>query len=719
MTYMPTRRLMLKAGLAAGGGLLIGLRLPSGRMAEAAASEAPFAPNAFIRIAPDNTITFIMGHVEVGQGVYTSCAMLLAEELEVGLDQVAVQHAPPDNALYADPSLGEQATGGSTTTLSSWEPLRKAGAAARMMLIAAASERWRVNPASCTADHGSVRHEGSGRRLTYGELATNAAAQPVPKDVPLKPASAFRLIGTPQKRLDTPGKVNGSLKFGIDIMVPGMKFGTVAASPVIGGKLVSIDEATARAVPGVRDIVKLDDVVAVVGDHMWAALSGLRAANPRWDDGPNGEVSSAGIVQALAQASEGEAVVAKSVGDAPGAIGGGAKKLEALYQLPFLSHAPMEPINTTIQVRADGAEVWVGTQVPPRAQAVVAKVTGLKPEQVTINNNYMGGAFGRRLDIDSIEQAARIAKNLPYPVKLVWSREEDIQHDLYRPYYYDKVSAALDANGRIVGWRHRTTCSSVMARWLPAGMQQNGKLDPDTVEAAVETPYAFGAQLNEFVHHESPGVITAWWRGVGPTHNVFVVESAMDELAFAAGADPVEFRRRHIGKDKRGLGVLNLVAEKSGWGQPLPRGTGRGVILQFAFNSWLAAVLEVSVSDKGEIALHQAHVAVDVGPVVNPDTLAAQVQGGLIFGLSMAMYSEITHSKGRVDQSNFHDYRVLRINEAPKVDVHIVENSTAPIGGIGEAGTAAAAPVLANAIFAATGRRLRRIPFATGQLTAA
>jgi len=720
MTHIASRRNFLKIGAALGGGLIIGLRVPGNARAEAAGAAdtaGQFAPNAFVRIAPDNTITLIMSHTEVGQGVYTSASMLIAEELEVGLDQITPMHAPPDNALYADPNLGEQATGGSTSTLSGWEPLRKAGATARTMLVNAAAAQWNVDAANCTAERGVVHHAPSGRSLTYGQLASAAASQPAPKDVPLKPASAFKLIGTPAKRIDTPGKVNGSLKFGIDVQVPGMKIGTVAASPVLGGKLVAIDEAAARAVPGVRDVVKLDNAFAVIGDHYWAAVTGLRAAAAQWDDGPHGGVDSDAILKGLADASNNDGVDAKKQGDATAAIAGAAHTVEAVYQLPFLAHAPMEPINTTLHIRPDGADLWVGTQVPPRAQAAVAKAAGLKPEQVQVHNQYMGGAFGRRLDIDSIEQAAAIAKNLPYPVKLIWSREEDIQHDLYRPYYYDRVSAGLDANGKIAGWTHRTTASSVMARWFPAGMTNDGKLDPDTVEGALETPYVIPAQRNQYVRHESPGVTTAWWRGVGPTHNIFVVESFIDELAAAAGVDPVEFRRRNLRNEPRAHTVLDLVAKESGWGTPLPSGIGRGVALQFAFNSWLATVAEVAVTSRGEVQLRQVHVAADVGPVVNPDTLAAQLQGGLIFGLSMAMFSEITHTKGRVDQSNFHDYRVLRINEAPKISVHIVTNPTAPIGGVGEAGTAAAAPALANAIFAATGRRLRRIPFGTGQLS--
>jgi isoquinoline 1-oxidoreductase beta subunit len=725
MIDTPSRRAVLKAGLAAGGGLIIGVHLPRTAMAalgdrtqaSAPLPQTTFAPNAFIRIAPSGQITFLMSHTEVGQGIYTSACMLIAEELEVGMDQVQPEAAPPNAALYSDPELGEQATGGSTSTKTSWVPLRQAGAAARLMLVQAAAQRWGVPAASCTASRGMITHAASGRALGYGALATDAARMPVPPNVALKDPSTFTLIGTKAHRLDAPGKVNGSTIFGIDVTVPGMKIATVAASPVIGGKLRAIQEDAARRVSGVRDIVRLDNAVAVIGDHMWAAISGLREAAPVWDDGPHAGINTHDIVQALADASNSPGYRAKNEGDATAAIAGAAKRLDAIYQLPFLSHSPMEPINATVHIRPDGADLWVGTQVPVRAQAIVASVAGLKPDQVIVHNQYMGGAFGRRLDIDGIEQAARIAKQVNYPVKVIWTREEDVQHDLYRPYYYDRVSAGIDAQGHIVGWSHRTTGSSVMARWAPEGMQGDGKLDPDAVEAATETPYKFQNQTNEYVRAESPGVITAWWRGVGPTHNIFVVEGFVDEMAALAGVDPVEFRRRMLGHDPRALAVLNLVAEQSGWGSKLPKGTGRGVVLQYAFGTYLAAVLQTTVTEHGEIQLKQIHAVVDCGPVVNPDTLEAQVQGGLLFGLSMAMYSEITHAHGRVEQSNFHDYRVLRINETPPVSVHIVHNPAAPIGGIGEAGTAAAAPLLANAIFAATGRRLRRIPFGLGQLT--
>jgi isoquinoline 1-oxidoreductase beta subunit len=507
--------------------------------------------------------------------------------------------------------------------------------------------------------------------------------------------------------------------FGIDVKVPGMGIGTVAASPVKGGKVLQMDEAAARKVPGVRDVVRLDDVVAVIGDHMWAAKQGLQAANIVWDDGPNVNVSTATMIQALHDASQNTGVIAKQEGDPAKAIAASAKKLDVIYQLPFLSHAPMEPINTTLHVRPDGAELWVGTQVPARAQAAVAKETGLPLDKVVVHNQYMGGAFGRRLDVDSISQAARIAKHVSYPVKLIWTREEDMQHDYYRPYYYDRVSGGLNADGAITGWTHRTTGSSVMARWAPPGMKMGGKLDPDTVECSVETPYDLPVHQVEWVRSEPAALTTAWWRGVGPTHNVFIVESFVDELAAAAGKDPLAFRRGLLAKNPRALAVLNLAAEKAGWGSPVGPGVGRGIALQFAFGTYLATVLEIEVSKAGDIRLLKANAAVDCGPVVNPNTVEAQIQGGLIFGLTMALYSEITVTSGRVDQSNFHDYRMMRINEAPEIAVHIVHNPDAKIGGMGETGTAIASPALANAIYAATGRRLRRIPFATGQLVGA
>jgi isoquinoline 1-oxidoreductase beta subunit len=726
----PSRRAFLQAGAALGGGLLLGVRLSplaraagpkvEGALASASGPGGSFTPNAFIRIDPAGKITLVMRNTECGQGIWTSASMLIAEELEVGLDQITAEAAPPDITEYADPLLGEQATGGSASIRGDWKPLREAGAVGRTMLVQAAATQWGVDPVSCTVARGVVTHAASGRTLGYGALVDAAAKLPIPVDVALKDPAKFTLVGTSPRRLDTPSKVDGTAVFGIDVKVDGMAVGTVAASPVKGGTLKSYDEAAAKAVPGVRDVVALGDVIAVIGAHYWAAKQGLEAAAAVWDDGPNAGAHTPAMIAQLDAASNKTGVVAKNEGDADGIIGRSAKRLGVVYQLPFLAHAPMEPMNATLHVRPDGADLWVGTQVPVRAQATVAKETGLPADKVAVHNQYMGGAFGRRLDVDFITQAARVAKHVGYPVKIIWSREEDIQHDLYRPYYYDRISAGLDAQGNVTAWSHRTTGSSVMARWAPPGMKMDGTLDPDTVEGAAETPYAFPAQKTEWVRDEPTALTTLWWRGVGPTHNVFVVESFMDELAAAAGKDPVEFRRTLIPKDNpRALAVLNLVAEKSGWGQALPAGAGRGVALQFSFGTLMATVAEVEVAGTGEIRLRRMTVALDCGPVVNPDTVKSQVQGGLVFGLTAALYSEITLQDGRVQQSNFHDYRMMRIDETPPIDVHIVDNPGAPIGGIGETGTVAAAPALANAIYAATGRRLRRIPFATGQLTGA
>ncbi len=718
MTYQ--RRDILRAGLLAGGGLLLGFAVPvgGGRMARADQLAAPpqVPPTAFIQIGTDNSVTLIMPDTECGQGIWTAAATLLSEELEVGLDHVKLMPAPPNLAYYTNADLGEQATGGSTSVVSDWQKLREAGARARIMLIQAAAQKWHVDPATCHALAGVVHHDASGRSAPYGDLAEAANALPVPDKVVLKEPADWTLIGKTQKRLDTPGKVNGTTIYGIDVQVPGMKIGTVAASPVLGGTLLRIDEDAARRVPGVRDVVKLSNAVAVIGDHFWAAKQGLAAANPQWDDGPHADTNSQAIWHALADASKLPGVIAADENDAPAKIGAAATQVQGTYQLPYLSHAPMEPINTTLHIRPDGADLWVGTQVPVRAQAAVAKAAGLKPEQVTVHNHVMGGAFGRRLDVDSIEQAAEIAKSLAYPVKLIWTREEDISHDLFRPRYYDVMSGGVDADGKIVGWSHKIASSSVMARWAPPGMK--GNLDPDVVESAVETPYDLPAQKVEWVRHEAPGVTTAWWRGVGPTHNVFVVESFMDECAAAAGKDPVAFRRGFLQKSPRALAVLNLAAEKSGWGEKLPPGVGRGISLQYAFKSYLAHVLEIEVTDRGEIKLRRATVAIDCGQRVNPDTIAAQVEGGLIFGLSTALYSDITHENGRVQQSNFNNYRVLRMDEAPKIEVHQIDSKESP-GGIGETGTAAASAALCNAIYAATGKRLRKLPFGNGALQSA
>lgn len=700
-----SRRSFLKGTALATGGLILSVQLPTPANSQSASES--FVPNAFIKI-DETGITLIMPHTEVGQGIYTSSAMLMAEELEVELSQISIVAAPPDIKKYMDPILYDQATGGSTSTRSDWMRLRQAGAAARIMLVAAAATKWGVDPSTCIAEKGKVRQRNMRLSIAYAEIAPEAAKLPVPKDVTLKPANEYRLIGRATKRLDTPDKVNGKARYGMDVMVPGMKFATLASAPVKGGKIAALDEAAARAIPGVHDIVRDGaSAVAVIGDHMWAAKSGLDALSIEWEAGPNGSVTVDSIVKKMDEVSIKPGVTVRNDGDAAGVIKGAKRALSAVYRSPFLSHSPLEPLNCTLHFGEGSAEVWVGTQVPVRAQKAVADAAGIPAQNVTVHNQLMGGAFGRKLDVDFIEIAASLLKTTRYPVKMVWTREEDMTHDYYRPYYYDRVAAGLDAEGRLIGRTHRVTGSSIYARWAPAGFV-NG-IDPDAIDCASETPYDEIAVHAEYVRDEPDGVNTSWWRGVGPTHNVFVVESFVDEMAAASGQDPVAFRRAMLTKNPRALAVLDLAAEKSGWGEELPANRGRGVSLQSAFGSFLAHVIDIEVTPDKDIKLLKSTIAVDCGVTVNPDTVRAQMEGGVIFGLSAAMFNEITFTDGAVDQTNFDTYRVLRINEAPKVEVHHIASNAEP-GGVGEAATAGAAGALANAIFAVSGKRARSLP---------
>jgi isoquinoline 1-oxidoreductase beta subunit len=703
----PSRRHLLTGGLA--GGFLLAFHLPVRAANEpvpmAYAAEGPFVPNAFIRIDKAGKTTLVMPQVEMGQGIYTAVAMILAEELDADFAQVALMHAPPNDKLYANPTFGVQVTGNSNSVRAFWMPLRKAGAAARAMLVQAAAQQWQVEPASCTASNGQVIHSSSGRKLSDGELAEAASTQTPPKDVPLKNPKDFKLIGQPLKRLDTPDKANGKVVYGIDAMLPGMKFATLAQCPVFGGKVGKVDDKAAKAVPGVRQVVVLDDLVAVVGDHMWAAKKGLDALVVTWNEGANASVSSKQIWEDLRAASAKDGVVAKSTGDIAKGLAAG-DRVEASYELPFLAHAPMEPLNCTVHFKPDGCEIWTGTQVLARVQSEAAKAAGLPVEKVTVNNHLIGGGFGRRLEPDMVVAAVRVAKNVDGPLKVVWTREEDIQHDIYRPVYRDTIVASL-AGGKIVGWKYRVAGSAILARWLPPAFQ--GGIDIDAVDSAVDMPYDIPNFLVEYVRAEPPAVPTGFWRGVGPNNNVFAIECFMDELARKAGKDPIAFRRDMLGKEPRLQAALDLVVEKSNWRQALPPRAGRGVCVQPSFGSFIATVVEVEVDDWGGVRLRRVTSAVDTGIAVNPDTIAAQLQGGLIFGLTAALYGEITIDKGRVQQSNFNDYRMLRIDEVPPIDVHIIKSGEAP-GGIGETGATAGPPALRNAIYAATGVALRRLP---------
>jgi isoquinoline 1-oxidoreductase beta subunit len=729
-----SRRSLIKAGAVAGGGLLFGFSLfgcdrgggkdakndrkeappekAVGQATTAASEPAGLAHDAFIRIDREGIVTLIIHKVEMGQGTFTSMPMLLAEELGADLSKVKLEQAPADNSLYADPMLGGQVTGGSTSVRAAWKPLREAGAKVRAVLVQAAAKNWGVAETDLRVVGGTVRHEASNRSAHFGELADAASKLPFPKDVKLKDPATFTLIGKSLKRLDSPVKVNGQALFGIDARLPNMGVAAVAASPVMGGKVAAVDEQKAMAVKGVRQVLRIEGAVAVVADNFWTAKQGLLAAAPRFDDGANANVSTAGIVADMAKVSQGTGAIAKNEGDALKVLAQeGGRRIDAVYEMPFLAHATMEPMNCTVDLRPDGCDLWVGTQVPALAQGAAAKVAGLPVEKVKVHNHYLGGGFGRRLEVDYVIQAVAFAKLAKGPLKVVWTREEDIQHDMYRPYYYDRLSARLNEKGMPVAWFHRVTGSSIMSRFAPP-MVKNG-VDPDAVEGAADLQYAIPDLRVEYVRHEPPGLPTAFWRGVGPTHNVFVVESFIDELAYAGKTDPVAFRRALLTKSPRTLAVLNLAAEKAGWGRPLKavagRKVGRGVSTQFAFGSYMAQVAEVSVGADGDVRVHRVVCAVDCGQNINPDTIVAQMEGGIVFGASAALWDQITVEKGRVQQSNFGDYRVMRMNESPSVEVYIVNSRDEP-GGIGEPGTAGIAPALANAVFAATGKRIRKLP---------
>jgi isoquinoline 1-oxidoreductase subunit beta len=702
-----SRRRFLQAGAAAGGGLMLSLRLPSANGGAQATDAEGFVPNAFIRIGGDGRIILTMPYVEMGQGTYTSIPMLIAEELEVDLKQVVLEHAPPNEKLYANPLLGVQATGNSNAIRGAWQPLRQAGAIARTMLVSAAAKRWNVDPASCRAQSGEVLHPQTGRRIKYGELTADAARMAVPQSVALKRPQDFKLIGTPAKRLDTPAKVNGTAVYGIDVQPPGVKIATLAQSPVFGGRVKSVDDAGAKAVKGVRQIVRLDDAVAVVADHMGAAKKGLAALKIEWDDGPHAKLTTADVARELEQATLGSGAVAQNIGDADKAMAGAATKVEAIYQVPFLAHATMEPMNCTVHVRKDGCEIWIGSQAIARVQAAAAKTSGLPLDKVVVHNHLIGGGFGRRLEADGAARAVQIAQHVDGPVKVVWTREEDIQHDMYRPYWLDRISAGLDAKGMPVAWKNRYAGSSVIARWLPPGFK-NG-LDAETTEGAINLAYALPNMHVAYLQVEPPGIPTAFWRSVGPSHNVFVTESFMDELAAAAKQDAVAYRLALLDKSPRAKAVLELAAQKAGWGQPLPQRVGRGVSLQFVFATYMVQVAEVEVSKAGAVRVRRVVCAVDCGTVVNPDTVRAQIQSAIIFGATAALHGEITLKDGRVEQTNFDTYQMLHMNEAPAIEVHIVQSSEPP-GGMGETGTSAIVPAITNAIFAATGKRLRKLP---------
>jgi len=721
-----TRRHFILASGAAAGALVIGVSLERLRSRNPARAGQTGALNAYVRIDPSGRVTLVMPKVEMGQGTYTSLPMLIAEELEVDLAAVTVEPAPPDPAVYGFPvdadSYGfavdpaahgfarDQSTGTSLSIIQCWQPLRQAGATARLMLIQAAAKRWRVAVDSCQAMRGEVFHAASGRRLGYGSLARAAAALPLPPVPPLKAPKDFRLIGHPTRRLDTPAKVDGSAVFGIDARPAHAKVAVIAISPVEGGTIAEpLQSARALTVRGVSQVVNEGDVVAVVADNTWAAMQGMKALGPRWNDGANGSVRQAGLVAELEAAVRTTGVVVGQKGDPAGVLAHAATHVEALYHQPFLAHAALEPMNCTVDWREHECEIWVGTQVPDRA---VAKLTalGLKPEQIRLHNHLIGGGFGRRLEVDGIVIAARIARHVAGPVRVLWTREEDLRHDRYRPYYVDHVAAALDARGGILSWRHTIAGAAVSAIYY--GLPMKNGVDVDFTLATPDMAYRLPNFEIRFVRRDPAGVPLGWWRGVGATRSVFVIESFVDELATAARQDPVRYRRELV-TDPRLRAVLDLAADRAGWGTPLPAGSGRGVSIQHAFGSYLAQVVEVSANTAGEVRVERVVCAMDCGQIVNPSGVSAQLEGGATFGLSAALGNEITLAHGRVQQSNFNDFPSLRIGEAPRIETHLVSSAEAP-GGVGETGTACVAAALCNAIYAATGKRVRTLPVSRG-----
>ena len=700
----PSRREFLKVSLAAGGGMLLAFQ-PGGAWAQGAApAKYVLRPEAFIRIDPTGHVALIIPQEEMGQGVYTSLSQLLADELDVGLDRVTPEPSPPSDTIYGSPMGGGQGTGGSTSIRAFYTALRQVGASARAMMIQAAAAQWKVDPASLRTENGEVIDDAHNRRLGYGVLAPAAAKLPAPQNPTLKADKDFKLIGKSVKRFDTPDKVNGKAQYGIDVRMRGLKVATLMASPVVGGKLAGVDQAAAMKVPGVRQVVVLDDLVAVVGDHFWAARQGLVALAPRWIDGPNGSRDSKQIMAELATAAE-KGVVAKTEGDADKGLSRD-QRVDAVYQVPFLSHSPMEPLNFTVHVTPGACEMWGGSQVQATAQAAAAKTLGIAQEKVTFHNFMLGGGFGRRLDTDMVEKSVRIAQKVDGPVKVIWSREEDMHQDMYRPAYRNVMAASVNNDGKITGWMHRVAGGSIILRMF--GPLKKG-IDEDALDGALEIPYDIADRRVEYAHAEPLALRLGWWRGVSPNNNVFAIESMMDELAKKAGKDPIAFRIAHLGKNPRLKAALEQVAQKSDWSSTLPTRHGRGVCAQFAFGTYMATVAEVEVETDGTIRVRRMTAVVDAGRVVNPDTLASQVQGGLIFGLTAALHGKITVAKGRVQQSNFNDYRMMRINETPDIQVHIIKSSEAP-GGIGEPGCTAGPPSLVNAVAAATGIRIRELP---------
>jgi isoquinoline 1-oxidoreductase beta subunit len=709
----PGRREFLKTGAAAAGGLIVAFSIPGGRrllLAEPAtggAAAAPFVPNAFLRVGTDDTVTVLLAHSEMGQGIWTALPMLIAEELDADWSRIRVEHAPAAPA-YFHTGYGIQMTGGSSSTWSEFERYRQAGATARALLVAAAAKKFGVSPADCRTENGAV--VAGSKRARYGELAEAAAGLEPPKNVVLKDPKNWKLIGRPTKRLDSPEKITGRAGFGIDVQFEGLKTATVARAPAFGATLKSYDDTAARAVPGVRAVVKVPSGVAVVADHYWAAKLGRDALKVEWDESGSAGLDTETLRKQLSEEAGKAGLQAARAGNAAGALAKAAKRIEAEYHVPYLAHAMMEPPNCAVRLSSTKCEIWSGTQFQTNDQQLAARITGLKPEQVEVHTTFLGGGFGRRANptSDFVTEAVHVAKASGMPVKVVWTREDEMHGGYYRPSFTHRARIGLGADGKPVAWEHGMAGQSIMEGTPFAGMMKDG-IDPTSVEGVSDSPY-LKAVPNHRVGLTSvkTPITVLWWRSVGHTHTAFVMESLMDELAHAAGTDPVEYRRALLGESPRHRGVLDLAVEKSGWGKPLPAGRARGVAVHESFGSYVAQVAEVSVTD-GRIRVHRVTCAIDCGIVVNPAGVTAQMESGIAYGLSAALHSALHFKNGRVEESNFHDYGVLRLSEMPQVDVHIVQSGEKS-GGVGEPGTPPIAPAVANAVFTLTGQRLRELP---------
>jgi len=701
------RRSFLKTGIAGATGLVIGFYLPGRREVLAAAPAAtPAVLNAWVHISPDDKVTILISKSEMGQGVETSLAMLAAEELGCDWKRINTEFAPADKVYY-DPAFGMQGTGGSQSIHSCWEPMRKAGATAREMLIGAAAQKWGVDASECRAENGAIIHTATKRRATFGSLAEAAAQIPQPKDVKLKDPSQFTIVGKPTKRLDTPKKVNGTAEFGIDVRRPGMLHASVEHCPVFGGKVASFDATKAKAIPGVKDVIQIPTGIAVVADNTWTAFQGRKALDIKWDEGPNAAVSSASIRKSFQDACETPGVVSRKEGDAAAALASAAQKIEAVYEAPYQAHATMEPMNGTADVRADGVDLWVPTQFQTPSQGIAAGIAGVKPESVKVHTTYLGGGFGRRGWSDFVAESTIVSKAMGTPVQVTWTREDDTQHDYYRPASYIKMSAGLGADGKPTAFTARVACDSIMS-WFFPGSITNG-LDSSSVEGVSDIGYDIPNILVDYHLMKGP-IPMGFWRSVGASQNGFFSEGFVDELAAAAKKDPYEFRRDLLAKQPRLLGVLNLAAQKAGWGTPLAKGRFRGIACLEAFSTYAAEVVEISIDKDGTVNVHRVVAALDCGRVINPDTAEGQVSGAIVYGITAALKTEITIDRGRVVQTNFDTNPMLRMNEVPKIEVYFVPSEETPTG-LGEPAVPPVAPAIGNAIFAATGKRLRRLPF--------